>query len=175
MKTTNYNPLSVPIPPILEGRPRFHGIPIPFSSFIKRDGTPDFKVTDQDAWATCVNERRCGICGKIMDGDVFFIGGEKSIVNGFFFDPAMHEECARYSFAVCPFIAAKKEYSQIVPKCPHHVVQSLVSTERPKRMGILRCGGFQAVRIRESVLIQAIRMGVVEWEEEKFVTPPVAV
>jgi hypothetical protein len=96
-------------------------------------------------------QRLCGICGERIVGDLFFIAGEKSIESGLFFDPAMHEECAKYSFQVCPFLAGKKGYAAKIPKPDEDVtlrIDSAVSTERPARMGILRCKSFQLARIQ---------------------------
>lgn len=165
------NPMqNIPVPERLKARPMFRGVPIPFSSFVRDDGTPDFKVTDQHKWNACVTRRLCAICGGPLDGSVFFIGGERCMETHIFFDPAMHEECARYSFAVCPFIACGKEYAAKLPTVPEgHAlhVHTAVSAERPKRMGMLICYSFRAIRIpsHEGIYIQALEVIAEEYEK----------
>jgi hypothetical protein len=85
--------------------PRFRGV---WSRLARH---PDFKTTDPRKIQRCVTERRCGICGKTMDREVVFVGGPLSMVSRIFNDPAMHEECARYAYEVCPFLAGRMEES----------------------------------------------------------------
>jgi hypothetical protein len=78
---------------------------VPFVNFVAKDGTPDLRILDQARVAACVNGWLCAICGMVLDSEVVFMGGEVCEKNLFFADPAMHEECARYAKAVCPFLA----------------------------------------------------------------------
>lgn len=133
----------IPIPKRLQKRPKFHGIPIPFTALIRPDGTPDFKVTDRRSWNACVTANRCGLCGeKLLKKQYYFIGGELSCQSGIFYDPPMHRECAEYAFKVCPFLACQKGYS----KAPMKPIKGIVivtdpnmPTQRPARMAILCC------------------------------------
>lgn len=161
----------VPIPERLKHRPMFHGVPIPFSAFVHADGRPDFKITDHEKWKSCALHRLCGICGEVLGFVVYFIGGEKSCSSGVFYDPPMHEECARYSFAVCPFIAAGKEYAASLPNVPEGARLQVVSqmpTERPKRMGILPARTFEMIKFngQDGIFFHAVdKEPVLEWKE----------
>lgn len=80
--------MEIEIPKRLKKRPMFRGVPIPFTAFIKPDGMPDFKVTNQQTWKVCVETKRCGLCGeKLLKGENYFIGGERSMASGVFYDP----------------------------------------------------------------------------------------
>jgi hypothetical protein len=128
----------VPIPTRLQRLKLFNGIPVPFTTFWK-DGIPDFKVTDHKAWATCLLQCRCGICGGSVIKDLWFIGGPLAIENGIFYDPPMHEECARYAFAVCPFIVGRKDYAKLsTDLAPNMRVDENQPPKRPDKMGLLR-------------------------------------
>lgn len=139
----------VAAPAWCEGRPRFHGVVIPFSVFIKPDGVPDFKVTNHQHWQRCVNEKLCGVCGQPMTGTMFFIGGDRSLVSRTFFDPAMHEDCARYAFAVCPFLIGSKDYAPTPKQAPPGAAGLVVYgwDKRPARMGFLICQDFCLVSV----------------------------
>lgn len=155
--------LAPPIPDRLRNRPKFNGYVIPFSVLIKRNGKPDFKVTDHAQWQRCITEKLCGVCGQPMVGTMFFIGGENSLASGMFFDPAMHEECARYSFAVCPFLIGNRDYAPTPTVAPEGVAALTVYpwNDRPKRMGFLICQDF----CLHGGLIRAMgRMGI-EWKD----------
>ncbi len=87
-----------------------HGeYPIPFTTLVV-NGLPDFTATDLENWAKCVLRKLCGICGQPLDYWIYFIGGPLSMKNQTFFDPGMHQECAEYSWSVCPYICGRKDY-----------------------------------------------------------------
>jgi hypothetical protein len=50
----------------------------------------------------------CPLCGSTLTGKRWFVGGPKSAfsVTGAYSDPPMHDECAHYALAVCPYLAA---------------------------------------------------------------------
>lgn len=161
---------SIPIPRRLQKRPKFNGIPIPFTAFVRPDKTPDFKVTDQRSWTTCMLTKRCGLCGeKLLKGEMFFIGGPLSCESGVFYDPPMHRECAEYAFKVCPFLAAQKEYSK-KPVKPIEgvtiVTDHSMPTQRPDKMGILFTKDFHMVRDHLGGLkFKAVKIESVEWKD----------
>jgi hypothetical protein len=55
-----------------------------------------------------VAERRCGICGEPLSYWLYFLGSPRQIQHRSFWDPPTHEDCARYSAAVCPFLNGEK-------------------------------------------------------------------
>jgi len=107
----------IKIPECCQDRPLYKGLVIPFTTLIGADGAPDFKVTDLEIWFRCIDEKLCAVCGKRLDYWTWYIGGPWQHVQQKFFDPAMHEQCARYATAVCPFIAYGKQYAQVLK---HH-------------------------------------------------------
>jgi hypothetical protein len=158
------NTLAPEIPATLQHRPLWNGFVIPFSTYVTPEGKPDFKVTDQEAWIRCARYRLCGICGQKLFAEMFFIGGEASMESGLFFDPPMHEACARYSFSVCPFLSGKKGYANLqnMEGIADLHVDTNMPTEKPKRMGLLRCSGYQLVNANGSIYFLGTKLGV-EW------------
>jgi len=120
----------IEVPSKLRQRPKFHGFPIPFTTFVGADGVPDFKVVNEDNRMLCIEHRRCGLCGQELSRtkECVFIGGDGSCTSGYFIDPAMHEECAIYATKVCPFLTGKRlNYSDEIS---------------PKKMGLYYCRGY---------------------------------
>lgn len=95
---TNY-----PIPPILRERPVDHrGYVIPFFVPIV-NGVPDFRYQDANKRRICIDQHVCSICGKkLYLKSYWFACGPMGLMNTISSDAAMHEDCARYSLAVCP-------------------------------------------------------------------------
>jgi hypothetical protein len=133
-----------PVPKSIRDLPTYRGLPVPFT-VLWVDGVPDFKVTDPAKVALCVSDRLCGMCGLVMGDEVAFIGGDLSLTNRLFTDPAMHEECARFALTVCLFLLGQKGYAEN-PK--HGSMNPDVSTEAPERIGLLITDGWEIVRIR---------------------------
>jgi hypothetical protein len=146
----------VKIPDRLCMRPRdSRGYVIPFVTFIKHDGTPDFAVLDPLNRRKAIAGRRCAICGEALTGNVFFIGGPLCERNGVFADPAMHEACARYSLAVCPHIVnPKAKYA--VRKDETYVKLEAVSDKRPDRFGLFEALGYQNVILDGDLMVRAL-------------------
>lgn len=161
--------MEIEIPKRLKKRPMFRGVPIPFTAFIKPDGMPDFKVTNQQTWKVCVETKRCGLCGeKLLKGENYFIGGERSMASGVFYDPPMHKECAEYAFKVCPFLACQKGYSKAPPKQYEgtlSVIDPNMPTQRPSKMGILSAKKWHMINMNGNVYFQADEIQSVEWKD----------
>lgn len=136
---------------IIQHRPFYKGMPIPFSNYIFPDGTPDFRVLDPVKTEVCLRERGCGICGVLLDPEIVFTGGPLCREGHIFTDPAMHEECARYAYAVCPYLLGDKGHTQnFKPKqngpqqfsaCPH------ASNIRPEKMFLFFTTGYRLGRL----------------------------
>lgn len=147
----------IEMPSKLRQRPKFHGFPIPFTTFVGVDGVPDFKVVNEDNRMLCIQHRRCGLCGQDLSRtkECVFIGGEGSCTSGYFIDPAMHEECAIYATKVCPFLTGKRlNYSEdISPNTS--IMYEVVANERPRRMGLYYCRGYSMVVVNGIICIKA--------------------
>jgi hypothetical protein len=87
-------------------QPVYRGFAVPFVTAVI-DGVPDFRVTDERKRIDCIQNRLCGLCGGLLEGQYCFMGGESCSQTKIFFDPPMHEECAGYAMAVCPYFALK--------------------------------------------------------------------
>ncbi len=151
------------MPDRLARRPQFRGFPVPYTTLTRADGTHDFKVTDETTRAECLSRRLCALCGEKLDYWIAFIGGESLIDLREFYDPAMHEDCARYAAVACPFLA-NSEASYASPNyAPGEVAHThyVASSERPKRMGLYVTRSYQVVerRISATETVQIVRAG----------------
>ena len=154
------------VPRLARKRPVYRGMVVPFS-VMWYDGVPDFKVADPRAVERCIIERKCGLCGeRIETRDVVFTGGELSIRNRLFTDPAMHEACARYAHFACPFLNGRITHMAPAEAIERHGpggwVDPNTSPKRPDRFGLYFAAGYGLVEVRGSVYIRAF-YGRVEW------------
>lgn len=149
------------IPMNMRERPRWKGLPIPFTTLIKEDGEPDFRVTDQRAFAHCLARGACAMCSKPLVYWQAFIGGDKCKETRLFFDPAMHIECAEFAARICPFIVGTKGYSK-KPIEEGTYTHEIVSNERPAKMYLFKTRGYSLVKIEGNLYIKA--------EPFKFIT-----
>ncbi len=105
----------VAIPRWCIGRPTYKEFVIPFTTFIKSDGVPDFKITDLQHWFECAMGDLCAICGKYLTWDVWYCGSAAQCDAGQFVDLAMHRECMEYAVSVCPFFLGR-DYANWEPE-----------------------------------------------------------
>jgi hypothetical protein len=160
---------NTPIPPRMRNLRRDHrGYPWPFlmtgESIVTMDGRKQER---------CVREKLCMVCGTKLDKKFWFIGGHKTAVNRLVIDPAMHEECARYSLKVCPFLANqdmkyRKKYD------PGTTMKVGVAPERHDTSLLMRTAGFKPILVNGDVYILCKRWDYVEhWRNGEIVdTPP---
>jgi hypothetical protein len=80
------------------------GYPIPYFA-ADVDGERDFRVGDSHAYARCLRNRSCWVCGQRRTGVDAFVVGPMCVVNLITPDPPSHLECAEYAAKVCPFMA----------------------------------------------------------------------
>lgn len=157
------------IPPMLAGRPTWHGMAVPYSVFIDADGRPQFRIIDHDAVAACVKHRLCGICGHALGRKVVFIGGERSLASRCFLDPPMHHDCAHYALEVCPFLKGDQRNmkSALPPVGEEHALAVMgdVPIERPARMGFLTTKTFMAVTSGQHLVFRAGDPTLIEYFE----------
>ncbi len=101
--------IAVPIPATMAHLERdARGLPVPFIVLRDTQGVPHFTVNNDTLRVKCLYENLCGICGKRLHRGRWFIGGPLSAFDphGFYVDPPMHAECARYALQVCPYLGA---------------------------------------------------------------------
>lgn len=154
----------IEIPKFLAHLPLYGPYPIPFTTFI-HEGKPDFRVTDMQNWDRCVAEDLCGVCGIRLGEYSYFIGGPLTLQNRMFFDPGMHELCAKFAAKICPFLSGKRmEYRPMDPNAPepegYQINQVDVTSDiRPEKMYILkaRTKKVELVRYQGKLLIRAER------------------
>jgi ferredoxin len=79
-------------------------LPIPFIAQ-REDGSFDFTTINSDNAVACLNYRLCAVCGLEREWWSVFIGGPLSHESHNYQTPPMHEECAEFALALCPFIA----------------------------------------------------------------------
>lgn len=85
------------------------GYPIPFFIPIDKDGKPDFKYMDARKQMICVKYKVCMICGQPLNkNEFYYISGPVGLKNKVASDPAMHEECAKFSLEICPHMLFQK-------------------------------------------------------------------
>jgi hypothetical protein len=134
------------IPFRMSRRPRdTRGFAVPFAQYIKPDGTPDFRVMDHRLVGKALRRRRCGLCGNGMRQDVWFVGGPKCVENGYFYDPPMHEECARYALQTCPHLARSKgKYAPVPDRIEGAAVliQGAMDDVKAEWFGLMRSTGY---------------------------------
>jgi hypothetical protein len=151
------------IPDLLGDRPRDkRGYVIPYVTFVKSDGEPDFAVLDPLKCRKAIAGRRCGICGKVMGGNVFFIGGPLCEKSGIFADPAMHGECAHYSIATCPHITRPK--AKYATRKTDYAKLEAVSDVRPDKFGLFEARGYSNILLNNDLFSRALQPWVsVRW------------
>lgn len=161
---------SIPIPSLMRNLPRdTRGWPITYTSLILPDGRHDFTQADTYIWRRCVKDRLCALCGNSLTKKMWFIGGPLSMVNRFFFDLGMHEECARYALLVCPYLAVRG-YGGVKKRAvgAHEVAQQKVlassNLTRPEAFGLAMTDGYTPVVLQGDELVRAKRwMRPIEW------------
>jgi hypothetical protein len=120
----------------------------------------------------CVREKLCMICGRKLDNKKWFIGGHRTAINRLVVDPAMHEECARYSMKVCPFLANqdmkyRKKYDEDT------TLNVGVAPERNETQCLMRTNGFKPIFLNGQVFIFCNRWDHIEhWRNGQRVSDP---
>lgn len=97
--------IDYPIPAIMKNRPvDDRGYVIPYFVPIV-NGKPDFRYQDPKKREACLKHSLCSVCGnKLYSKSYWFISGPMGLMNRIHSDAPMHEDCARYSLAVCPHL-----------------------------------------------------------------------
>jgi hypothetical protein len=104
----------IEIPKRMKKFPLWKGIyPIHYTVWVV-DGVPDFKQMHEVRRIDAFHRNLCHLCGeRMLDGKFAFIGGPECVKLHAFIDGPMHEDCAAYAAAVCPFLKnANGHYSK---------------------------------------------------------------
>lgn len=132
-----------------------HGRPIPFSQFLRADGSPDFRILDTMKVRDCVSHRRCGMCGEVMGRHIFFVGGPICVANGIFNDPPMHRDCAVFALRACAHLnRAKGRYntSAPMPADAKITVAKHTSDQKADHFALMHAHGYSLLRGRDGAL-----------------------
>lgn len=122
------------VPRELRDRPRDrHGRIIGWTVAIGDDGEPMHGTNVALRCAEAIERRRCGLCGNPLAGRVAFVGNGECVLNRSFLEPPMHEACARYSLAVCPYLLAAEGFTASRERPG---VAVLADRSRPARMAL---------------------------------------
>lgn len=81
-----------------------NGFPLTYDNAVKPDGVAE-GPTDMRIERRLLRTRRCLVCADDLGSEVAFIGTTLAARSGWYPTPGMHVDCARFAFAVCPFIA----------------------------------------------------------------------
>jgi len=100
-------------PKRLKVRPQWRGLPIPYITMVSVDGTPDFRVTDEQKRMSVIQNVWCQLCGQPLGKWFFFTGGTDAAEANYYFEPAAHLDCLIYAMQVCPFIVGRIEHADI--------------------------------------------------------------
>jgi hypothetical protein len=147
----------IPIPIHLSKNDRDRrGFPIPFIVYRDQNGVPHFTVDDVGKQSLTLSKKLCALCGKVLKlGQMWLISGPASSFaeDGLFTTPPAHEECARYSVRVCPFLAAPT-YSRYIadktlnPQAVHdaaYVHNDQIAPPRPLFLVLARTSGIKLI------------------------------
>jgi hypothetical protein len=143
----------------------YMGYPVTFVTFVGPDGRADFKVIDERKKMICLRNRLCGMCGQKLGDTIALIGGEKSVKSGFFTDPPMHSECARYAARTCPYLCRPdRNYSKAPPKhaaLGEVIVRDyeLVDEGIPKRLAIYYTKTYDPCQIKNHGPLLYVKAG----------------
>lgn len=151
-------------PKRLQRRPHFHGMPIPATVVIGADGVPDFATLHVERAQNLARAECCALCGQKMRGPYAFVGGANTIALGVYVDGPMHEDCAAYSFTICPHVSGThREYRTEAKQ--HEGMKTITSMAAvAKRMGMVLAHAYSEIAGRWTVEKEAIIKVV--WEED---------
>lgn len=105
--TAHAGVIKPPIPEQLAHLPSWKGLVVPFVQVVLADGSPDFRSVHESKRATCITNRRCGVCGEQLDYYIYFLGTAFHIKHRLFTEPGLHEVCCTYTEQACAMVAGR--------------------------------------------------------------------
>lgn len=170
----------VEIPKRMEKLPKdTNGIPIPYSTYIEKNGKPNFSVIARSKVQNCIQNKICSICGQSLETNIWLIAGAMVALNprGAYIDPPIHIECGRYALKVCPYLAlpffSKKKANEVVPGDPN----VKISAGKPKVFALVCTVGYDYVHTPagSSVIVPFKPLLAIEyWVHGSKITEPEA-
>jgi len=100
-------------------------------------------LVDYNRMVHCFQERRCGVCGEVVEGRMVFLMRSFDVARNVSSEPGLCPPCAAYTTAACPMIAGRMaHYRQSRPtfvsrRCddPECECSQWVSTTETNRYG----------------------------------------
>lgn len=131
--------LPVPIPQRMQHLPLDErGYPVPYFVPIV-DGKPEFRYQDPEGRALCILYKKCSVCGfHLLAKKFWFISGPLGYQNRVSSDYAMHEECARFSLAVCPHLIFHKAERRSDPVGDGIIPNPNLVRQKPDELYLIR-------------------------------------
>jgi hypothetical protein len=163
------------IPARIQRCPVHHGWPIPFTA-VNEPGQVDIIGTSISRWLDAVQDRLCGLCGEGVEGDIWFIGGAICVNFRLFPDVGMHQECAAWAFDLCPWLAARRDYTENLKMHAECIARYMASMKgAPVQLQIPRLAlcravtppgrrGYRLVGEAKNMYIEVTRLEVERWK-----------
>ena len=155
------------IPDRLKSFPLYKGMLVHYTVHVRNDGVPDFRIVNEANRIRCAAEGLCNLCGQPLEPVMCFIGGERSGASRVFIDGPMHEECAKYSISVCPYLKNENwQHSEREAKAePGYEIRTIsaVLIGRPK-MGLFYTDGYQLAKLEQGFAFVANKFSKSDWE-----------
>lgn len=170
------NPELPAVPERMKRFPLWKGrYPIHFTVAKARDGTPIFREVSRSRQVEAEKKGLCHLCGLTLWAPYWFIAGDKEVEQKSLTDGPMHEECARYAIAACPFLANPNYRGNhdvregASPKVLEWMAKHGVSgpVERPSRLALC-----SASRYRSNLKEQYPLFYVEEWSSIDWTAIP---
>lgn len=142
----------IPVPDRLKKFPLWKDRYVIHYTVFTKDGIPIFNQVARGKQVLAAKRNWCQLCGERMSAPYWFIGGESNVESRQVLDGPMHEECACYACAACPFLA-NADYVGKVPAVQgagFAVAKALVEleamspVERPARLALCSALAYRA-------------------------------
>jgi len=130
------------------------GFPVPyFVSWI--DGKPEFRVMDPGAFARCIKERACWLCGETLGANMAFVLGPMCAVNKVNSEPPSHLDCALYAARACPFLSrphAKRRELDLPGTAGYQHAAGLPILRNPGAVAVWVTKSYEVVKVDNGIL-----------------------
>lgn len=103
MPDTGFTP--PPIPIHLAGFPTVGELVVPFITLRHRNGKAALGLVDGDRLEQCLRQRRCGVCGQVMESRMVFLMRPFDLARKCSVEPGLCPPCAAYTQVACPMVS----------------------------------------------------------------------
>lgn len=103
------------VPATLASRPLVGGLVVPYISIESGDGRYVLGAVHNSRAHRCVVQRLCQIDAEPLTQPAVALVRQRDLDQGWTTEPALHPQCARYSAAACPMLAARMEHYRSNP------------------------------------------------------------